>query len=83
MTSKTVIILANAVTAALHEPSKEVRYLVSDILSYRYENSHGGGFDGYSSLFSMKKNTFPAGFVRIVKKKLEMNGYKVITKIIF
>lgn len=81
MTSKTVIILANAVTAALHEPSKEVRYLVSDILSYRYENSHGGGFDGYSSLFSMKKNTFPAGFVRIVKKKLEMNGYKVITKI--
>lgn len=76
---ETVVIYASAVNAKLHEPSMQVRYDVSDILSYRYQDDKG--FEGYSSLFNMKKNSFPAGFVRIVKKKLEFAGYKVTTLI--
>lgn len=75
-----VTILANAVIAQLRDPEKEVRHKVSEILSYQIEaaeHSKIGNWDGWSSFYNMKKNTFPAGFIRLVKKRLELEGYLV------
>lgn len=79
----TVKIVNNAVHAKLIDPAKEVRLLVSDILGYVVggaEHMNRGSWDGSASMFKMRTNSFPSGFVRLVTKKLETAGYKVITK---
>lgn len=76
------VILFNPVKAKLHNPDNDLRYLISEILSFKvagFEHMNAGNWDGYNSHFSMATNSFPAGFVRLVKKKLEMGGYNVIT----
>lgn len=83
MPAKVVRIVHNAVTAKLVEPDREARLIVSEQLSYQVsgvENMRGlrGGWDGHASLFRMRENTFPAGFIRLVRKRLEREGYRVM-----
>lgn len=74
-------IVANAVHAKLIDPPKEVRLLVSSALSYLvdgYEHmAKRPGWDGRSSFYSFKTDSFPAGFVHRVQKKLTQAGHQV------
>lgn len=76
-----VKMVSNAVHAKLIDPSKEVRLLVSDILSYAVEGfehmTKRPGWDGRSSFYSFKTNSFPAGFTHMVKRKLMQAGFQV------
>ena len=70
----------NAVNAKLVKPQREAKLLVSEMLSYKVEGAEHMGatnWNGSSSFFSMKQDSFPAGFVRMVKRKLELQGHKV------
>lgn len=73
--------VSNAVHAKLVDPTKEVRLLVSDILSYSVDGfehmTKRPGWDGRSTFFSFKTNSFPAGFCYLVKRKLREAGYLV------
>lgn len=80
MSNPIVKIVHNPVTAKVVEPTREVRQLLSEILSYKVpgaEHMSTINWDGYTSLYEMKTNTFPAGFVRFVRRKLDRAGYKV------
>lgn len=79
----TIIRIAlNAVTAKLVDAPKEVALIVSDALTYSVEGfehmTKRPGWDGKSSFFSFKTQTFPAGFVYRVKTRLAKEGYNVI-----
>lgn len=73
----------NAVKAVLIEPTPEVRRLVSTKLSYIVEGfAHSqkagkGKWDGRSSFFTYKTNSFPAGFVPSITAALQTAGYTV------
>lgn len=73
----------NAVNAKLLTENKELKYTLSELLSYQvsgYENMsnfQNGNWDGRSSFFNFKKSTFPAGFVLMVKSKFEQMGHQV------
>ncbi|CDT52903.1 putative helicase [Vibrio coralliirubri] len=74
-----VKIAHNAVHARLIKPSREVRLLVSDMLSFKVDGADfvsTTSWDGSSSFYAMKTDSFPAGFVRLVKRKLELSGHK-------
>ena len=83
MKGKLVKIKHNAVVAKLIEPDRETRLIISEILTYKVAGSElssafaNGSWDGHSSFFSMKTDSFPAGFVRYIRKKLERQGAKV------
>jgi len=80
MSNQLVQIVHNAVHAKLVEPSRDVRLLVSEILSYKVpgaEHMPTVNWDGVSSLYEMRTNSFPAGFVRLVKSRLTRAGIKV------
>ena len=70
--------VSNAVHAKLVDPTKEVRLIVSDILSYSVDGfehmTKRPGWDGRSTFFSFKTNSFPAGFCYLVKRKLREAG---------
>lgn len=74
-------IVANAVHAKLIDPPKEARLIVSDALSYTVEGfehmTKRPGWDGRSSFYSFKTDSFPAGFVYRVQSKLIQSGYQV------
>lgn len=76
-----VKMVSNAVNAKLIDPPKELRLLVSDILSYSVEGfehmTKRPGWDGRSTFFSFKTNSFPAGFCYVVRRKLREAGYLV------
>lgn len=76
-----VKMVSNAVHARLIEPTKEVRILVSDILSYSVEGfehmTKRPGWDGRSTFYSFKTDSFPAGFCYRVKKRLRDAGFMV------
>lgn len=83
MSGKLVKIIHNPVNAKVLSEDVDVRNLCSEILSYKVEAAEHcdvSGWDGYSSLYLMKSNTFPAGMIRFLKKKLEKNGYQVLVK---
>ncbi len=72
----------DAVRAKVIKPEREVRLLISEMLSYVVEGSdHMKGastsWDGSSSFYNMKTDSFPAGFIRMIKKKLELRSHKV------
>lgn len=73
----------NAVKAVLIDPTPEVRRLVSTKLSYIVEGfahsqkSGHGKWDGRSSFFTYKTNSFPAGFVPSIAAALQTAGYVV------
>jgi len=82
MKKEVVTILHNATTAKLHEPSKELRRLISDMLSYQIKDmgNTGSTWDGYSTFFVARNNTFPAGFARLIRSKLQTLGHVVLLK---
>lgn len=80
MTPQTISIAHNAVTAKLVGADREVKLVVREALSYLVDGAvHMGkiGWDGMSSFFDFKHETFPAGFVYLVYAKLLSRGYKV------
>lgn len=74
-------IAANAVHAKIIDPPKEVRLIASDSLSYLVDGlehmAKRPGWDGRSSFYSFKTDSFPAGFVHRIQKRLIKEGYKV------
>jgi len=81
--SKIARIAHNAVAAKIKEASTDLKLLMNDILSYKVAGSEymsAGDWDGRSTFFDYDSATFPAGFVRLVKMKLEKLGYRVIVK---
>lgn len=74
-------IAANAVHAKLIDPPKEARLIVSDSLSYLVDGfehmAKRPGWDGRSSFYSFKTDSFPAGFIHRVQKRLIKEGYQV------
>lgn len=83
MSGQAVRIIHNPVKAKVLTDDITVRNICSEILSYKVDaavNTDIKGWDGYASLYVMKDDTFPAGLVRFIKKKLEKIGYQVFVK---
>lgn len=78
-----VRIAHNAVTAKLIDAPKEVKLLVSTLLSYRVEGAEhmasfkSNNWDGRSTFFDYKTGTFPAGFVNSIHSSLVKARYMV------
>ena len=78
-------IVANAVVARLIGGSREAKLLLSEALSYEIEGFEHSekfrrgskGWDGRSSFFNFKTETFPAGFAYMAGKALTGAGYTV------
>lgn len=81
---QTVTIANNAVTAKLVDADREVKLLVSSLLSYQVDGAENstvfksGRWDGRSSFLDFRSGTFPAGFCHIVHSHLVKKGYKVL-----
>lgn len=81
--SKLVIVGYNPVTAKIFKGSDEARLIASNTVSYLvegHENMAGfrsGGWDGRSTFYSWKDDTFPRGFVQLVEAALRGKGYTV------
>lgn len=79
---ETVTIAANAVTAKLHEASREVKLAVQQVLSYAVAGAEQTllfkqhRWDGRSSFLDFKSGTFPAGFLHYVAANLRRQGYE-------
>ncbi|WP_276122705.1 DEAD/DEAH box helicase [Pararhizobium qamdonense] len=79
----TIKLAYNAVTAQLLDPPEKVADLVSDLLSYMVQGAeqtfafNQGTWDGKSSFYEYKTNSFPAGFAFMVHKELMRLGYQV------
>lgn len=71
------------VRARLMEAPREVRVIVSELLSYVVEGADqsqafkAGRWDGRSSFLDFNSGTFPAGFVPVVRRELIRRGYEV------
>lgn len=80
---ETVTIAHSAVTAKLHNPSREVKLEVQRILSYEVSGAEQtvafkrSAWDGRSSFLEFRTGKFPAGFVHLVTAHLMRSGYKV------
>lgn len=78
-----VQIASNAIHARLYNAPREVALVVSNLLSYKVNGAeHTKAFkihkwDGRSSFFSFKTQSFPAGFVQSVQSHLVKRGYRV------
>lgn len=83
MTGKLVQIAHNPVVAKLINVDDDVRTEVSAMLSYKVEGHEhmdafkSGSWDGRSTMFTYATDTFPAGFVGPVEKRLRSKGYRV------
>tara|TARA_R110000851_G_C13102760_1_gene569275 strand:+ start:53084 stop:54700 length:1617 start_codon:yes stop_codon:yes gene_type:complete len=81
--SQIVQIASNAVTAKLFNASREMRLEIMNTLSYAVAGAEYSGafkhtgWDGRSTFYNFGSDTFPAGFVHLVRKKLERLGAKV------
>lgn len=78
--SKTLKIVHNAVKARLVDPDRNARLLVNELLSYKIESGIKGMGVAHGSMYEMAKDFFPTGFVRLVQKKLEQAGYRVVVQ---
>jgi len=80
----TVTIANNAVIAKLVDADREVKLLVSALLSYQVDGAEhtstfqSGRWDGRSSFLDFNRGTFPAGFADRVHAHLVKKGYKVL-----
>jgi superfamily II DNA or RNA helicase len=76
-------IVSNAIKSKLLNPPKEVKAIVTEALSYYvdgFENTDAykaGRWDGRSTMFDWRTETFPVGFKGIVNATLYKNGYQV------
>lgn len=83
MSKETVTIARNAVTAKLHNPSREVKLEVQRLLSYAVQGADqsvlfkAGRWDGRSSFLDFRTGTFPAGFTFMVAAGLKRLGYGI------
>lgn len=83
---ETVKIAANATKARLIGSSREVKLIVSDVLSYvvaGHEHTtrfKAGHWDGRSSFLEFSAGLFPAGFVSSVEWALRSRGYRVLVQ---
>lgn len=74
----------NAIKAKLINPTDEVKVLLTDLLSYYvkgYENTYSfknGTWDGRSTMFDWRTETFPVGFISVIGGHLMKLGYRVI-----
>lgn len=81
--SQIVQIASNAVTAKLFNADRDTRLAVMNALSYAVDGAEYSGafkhtgWDGRSTFYQFGSDTFPAGFVHLVRKKLESLGIKV------
>ena len=77
-----VHILATPTTAMVKSPSRDIKNLISDVLSYKVEAADHmeTSWDGVLSYYDYSSDRFPAGFLRLVVKTLKRHHYKVITK---
>lgn len=79
----TIQIATNATKAKLINPTKDVKILITEMLSYYvqgYENTYSfkaGHWDGRSTMFSWETDTFPVGFLSPVVKGLSKEGVAV------
>lgn len=84
MTSKRIDIVSNAIKGKLIFPPVEVKVIVSELLSYyvdgfdKTDAFKNGRWDGRSTMFDWKTDTFPVGFKRLVNAKLSKEGYEVV-----
>jgi superfamily II DNA or RNA helicase len=73
----------NNVNAKIFDCEKKVKMYISKILSYEvpgaeYSNeSKYAGWDGKISFFNNRTDSFPSGFVNMVKRSLNNKGYDV------
>lgn len=80
---KTITLLSNETTSAIHNPTQEDKVLVQQILSYHikgYEQMtmyKEGRWDGTASFFKWSNSAFPAGFLPFLAANLKQNGYEV------
>lgn len=81
--SEVVTIARNAVTAKLHNPSRDIKLAVQTVLSYKVDGAENTvafrrrGWNGRSSFMDMRSCTFPAGFTALVTSYLTRLGHKV------
>jgi superfamily II DNA or RNA helicase len=79
--NKHVKIIHNPVTAQVVTEDRDLKFAISEMLSYEIagaDHRTGSSFGSRSSFFKFKNNTFPTGFVRLVRKRLERVGYSVL-----
>ena len=80
---KSITLLANETTGAIHNPTQEDKVAVQQILSYHvkgYEQMtmyKEGRWDGTASFFKWSNATFPAGFIPYLSANLKQLGYDV------
>ncbi|WP_034619327.1 DEAD/DEAH box helicase family protein [Chitinibacter tainanensis] len=80
MNQPTVQIVHNAITAKLLCENREVQLYVAKLMSYAVSGAEHSkavkshAWDGRSSFFSMRDQTFPAGFVNMVRDSLTKLG---------
>lgn len=80
---KPIKLVANAVRAKLIDAPEDAKSEVSSLLSYQiegYEHTSAFkdyGWQGYSSFFSYKSCTFPAGFTTAVFNHLRTKGFDI------
>lgn len=83
MSTESIHIAHNAVTAKLMGASRDLALQVQAMLSYVVEGAEhheafkAGHWDGRSTFFTLADYTFPAGFVRLIQFKLEKLGHRV------
>lgn len=71
------------VNARVVNADREIKLLLSDLLSYLVEGHEfmaafkSGGWNGRSSFYSYGKDVFPAGFAPLVQAELRKRGYEV------
>lgn len=76
-------IATTATNAALINPPREVAIIASKIMSYEVSGAEfaktykQGVWSGTSSFYKFKGNTFPAGFVDLLRLTLQNEGYVV------
>ena len=76
----------NAVTAKVLNPTAEIKATLTEALKYRVTDAEHTdaykyqGWDGFSSFFNNKTDTFPAGFVHLVVHKLKPIVHNITVK---
>lgn len=78
--AKTLKIVHNAVKARVLDPDRDAKLLINELLTYKIDTGPKGMGIAHGSMFEMGTGFFPTGFVRLVTKKLEQAGYKVLVQ---
>jgi superfamily II DNA or RNA helicase len=82
--SKRIEIVSNALKAKLIAPPTEAKVIVTELLSYyvdgfdKTDAFKAGRWDGRSTMFDWKTDTFPMGFKSLVNAALFKAGYQVV-----